>query len=49
MFGAMEKTNVAVELQITQEYTGQQGICYLGNMWEEVLDLILMQKGRVHW
>jgi alpha-glucuronidase len=37
MFGRMENTNQAIELQITQEYTGQSiMLCYLGPMWEEV-------------
>jgi len=38
MFGRMENTNQALELQITQEYTGQNKmLTYLGPMWEEVL------------
>ena len=38
MFGRMENTNQALELQITQEYTGQDKmLTYLGPMWEEVL------------
>jgi alpha-glucuronidase len=38
MFGRMENTNQAIELQITQEYTGQNKmLTYLGPMWEEVL------------
>lgn len=38
MFGRMENTNQAMELQITQEYTGQNWmLTYLGPMWEEVL------------
>ncbi|HZB34018.1 MAG TPA: hypothetical protein VE465_27905, partial [Streptosporangiaceae bacterium] len=38
MFGRMENTNQAIELQITQEYTGQSTmLCYLAPMWEEVL------------
>jgi alpha-glucuronidase len=38
MFGRMENTNQAIELQITQEYTGQSKmLCYLAPMWEEVL------------
>ena len=38
MFGRMENTNQAIELQITQEYTGQSRmLTYLGPMWEEVL------------
>ncbi|GAA4934718.1 alpha-glucuronidase [Actinoplanes utahensis] len=35
---AMPRTNLAVELQATQEYTGQQKhICYLPPMWSAVL------------
>ncbi|WP_223167755.1 alpha-glucuronidase [Nonomuraea sp. SYSU D8015] len=35
---AMDHTNVAVEFQVTQEYTGQQKhVCYLAPMWSEVL------------
>jgi alpha-glucuronidase len=38
MFGRMENTNQAIELQITQEYTGQNTmLCFLAPMWEEVL------------
>ena len=38
MFGRMENTNQAMELQITQEYTGQSRmLTYLGPMWEEIL------------
>ena len=38
MFGRMENTNQAIELQITQEYTGQGTmLTYLGPMWEETL------------
>lgn len=38
MFGRMEHTNQAMELQITQEYTGQSRmLTYLAPMWEEVL------------
>jgi len=38
MFGRMENTNQALELQITQEYTGQSTmLTYLAPMWEEVL------------
>ena len=37
MFGAMDHTNQAIELQITQEYTGHHvSLCYLAPMWEEV-------------
>jgi alpha-glucuronidase len=42
LFGGLEKTNEAVELQITQEYTGQQRhLCFLVPMWKEVLDFDL--------
>ncbi|MGI5521411.1 alpha-glucuronidase family glycosyl hydrolase [Micromonospora sp. CA-259024] len=38
MFGRMENTNQALELQITQEYTGQNWmLAYLGPMYEEIL------------
>ncbi|GAA2850329.1 alpha-glucuronidase [Nonomuraea rubra] len=38
VIGAMPATRLAVELQVTQEYTGQQRhVCYLGPMWSEVL------------
>ena len=39
LFGALGKTNVLAEFQITQEYTGQQiDLCYLVPMWKECLD-----------
>lgn len=39
MFGRMENTNQAIELQITQEYTGQSTmLAYLGPMWQEVFN-----------
>jgi len=38
VIAAMPGTRVAVELQVTQEYTGQQRhVCYLAPMWSEVL------------
>ncbi|MFF8627463.1 alpha-glucuronidase [Streptomyces werraensis] len=38
LIGAMPATRLAVELQVTQEYTGQQKhVCWLGPMWGEVL------------
>src|SRR6266511_4369834 len=38
VIAAMPDTRLAVELQVTQEYTGQQRhVCYLGPMWSEVL------------
>jgi len=39
LFTGLEKTNEAIELQVTQEYTGQQRhLCFLPPMWKEVLD-----------
>jgi len=39
LFGALEKTNQAVELQITQEYFGQaRHSVFLVPMWKEALD-----------
>ncbi|MCX7813338.1 MAG: alpha-glucuronidase [Pseudothermotoga sp.] len=46
LFGALEKTNQILELQITQEYTGQQiHLCYLGTFWKEILDFDTFAKG----
>ncbi|MCE5186757.1 MAG: hypothetical protein LLF76_11600 [Planctomycetaceae bacterium] len=39
LFGAMPKTRLNMELQITQEYLGHSVyLCYLAPMWKEVLD-----------
>ena len=39
VLAAMPNTRLAVEVQATQEYTGQQKhVCYLAPMWREVLD-----------
>jgi alpha-glucuronidase len=39
LFGAMPKTPLMMEFQITQEYLGQNtDLVYLGTMWKEVLD-----------
>jgi alpha-glucuronidase len=39
LFGALRATNQAIELQITQEYLGQQRhVCFLVPMWKTVLD-----------
>jgi alpha-glucuronidase len=47
LFGNLEKTNQAIELQITQEYLGQQRhVCYLVPMWKEVLDFDMRVSGR---
>lgn len=46
LFGALQKTNQVLELQITQEYTGQQkDVCYLIPQWKEVLDFDTYAKG----
>src|SRR6185312_903552 len=42
LFGTLEKTNQAIELQITQEYFGQaQHLVYLVPYWKEALDFDL--------
>jgi alpha-glucuronidase len=42
LFGGLRRTNEAIELQITQEYTGQQRqLCFLVPMWKEALDFDL--------
>lgn len=39
LLGAMPATSELVEVQLTQEYTGQQvHLCYLAPAWKEVLD-----------
>ncbi len=46
LFGAMAKTPLALELQITQEYLGQSiHLIYLASMWKEVLDSDTHAKG----
>jgi alpha-glucuronidase len=48
LFGGLAKTNDAIELQITQEYLGQQRhLCYLVPMWKEVLDFDMKAKDDV--
>jgi alpha-glucuronidase len=43
LFGTLRNTNQAIELQITQEYLGQQRhVCFLVPMWKEVLDFDLL-------
>ncbi len=38
LFGGLKKTNMMLEVQAAQEYTGQQKhVCYLIPMWKEVL------------
>jgi alpha-glucuronidase len=46
LFAGLRKTNEAIELQITQEYTGQQKhLCFLVPMWKEVLDFDMRIEG----
>lgn len=46
LFGALGSTNVMMECQITQEYTGQQkDLCYLVPIWKEALDFDTCAKG----
>jgi alpha-glucuronidase len=47
LFGGLEGTNVGIELQITQEYTGQQRhTCFLVPMWKQILDFDLRVDNR---
>lgn len=47
LIGTMERTNQMLELQITQEYTGQQRhLCYLVPQWKEILDFDTRAKGQ---
>jgi alpha-glucuronidase len=46
LFGGLEQTSMAIELQITQEYLGQQRhLCYIVPMWKEALDFDMHAKG----
>jgi alpha-glucuronidase len=46
LFGAMQKTPVMIEFQITQEYLGfSDHLAYLSTMWKEVLDADTWAKG----
>ena len=46
LFGAMQHTNQAIELQVTQEYTGQQRhLCFLAPMWKQILDFDMHVQG----
>jgi alpha-glucuronidase len=47
LFGGLQNTNAGIELQITQEYTGQQRhTCFLVPMWKQILDFDLRTDGR---
>jgi alpha-glucuronidase len=46
LFGALEHTNEAIELQITQEYFGQaRHLVFLGPYWKDTLDFDMHAKG----
>ncbi len=47
LFGGLQHTNETIEMQITQEYTGQQRhLCFLVPMWKSMLDFDLHAYGR---
>ncbi len=47
LFSGLQHTNEAIELQVTQEYTGQQKhLCFLAPMWKEILDFDLRVEDR---
>lgn len=47
LFGALDKTPVMMEFQITQEYLGQgTHLVYLGSFWKEVLDSDTYSQGK---
>jgi alpha-glucuronidase len=46
LFGTLHRTNRAIEVQITQEYLGQQRhVVFLAPMWKEVLEFDLRVDG----
>ncbi len=46
LFGAMQKSSVMIEFQITQEYLGfSDHLAFLSTMWKEVLDTDTWAKG----
>jgi alpha-glucuronidase len=47
LFGAMQKTPLTLEVQITKEYLGQAThLVYLGALWQEVLDADTYARGK---
>ncbi|HUV70465.1 MAG TPA: alpha-glucuronidase family glycosyl hydrolase [Terracidiphilus sp.] len=47
LFAGLRETNQAMELQITQEYLGQQRhLVYIAPMWKQVLDFDLRASGK---
>jgi alpha-glucuronidase len=48
LFGGLTRTSQAMELQITQEYLGQQRhLVYIAPMWKQVLDFDMRVNGAV--
>jgi alpha-glucuronidase len=48
LFGGLKKTNEAIELQIVQEYTGQERhLCFLIPMWKQTLDFDMHADGPI--
>lgn len=46
LFGGMARTNQLIELQITQEYTGQdKHVCFLAPQWREILNFDTHSRG----
>jgi alpha-glucuronidase len=46
LFAGLQQTSQAMEVEVTQEYTGQQRhLVYLAPMWKQVLDFDLRAKG----
>ncbi len=46
LFGALKKTQIMAEVQITQEYLGYSDhLCYLATMWKEFLDYPTYHNG----
>lgn len=46
LFGGLPHTNQVLELQVTQEYTGQQKhVCFLVPQWKEVLEFDTYARG----
>ncbi len=47
LFSGLTKTNQAMEVEVTQEYTGQQRhLVYLAPMWKDVLDFDMRVDGK---
>ena len=48
LFDALQKTNEAMELQVTQEYMGQaRHMVFLAPQWKEVLDVVRRQNRKL--